>query len=263
LRDKEAHAEELRREDAALQEERARIASEAEARAAKERGVAQLRYGRQLQRQHKQMLLQKSRALQADIAADLAAIENVVAEAARDRDAQTARRRQAAADVEWMREQVRLQLEREKQRERELEAYHQDEGTRRAGPGRRFCSFVCFSTDPSWCTLANRLFARREAEWDREQRAREKLMSEVYQERAQQVEENLVAVRRAREESLRDRDELLKALEAESEAAAREEQSRHEQTSRRRAEVDDQVARQAALRAEAAEQERQAAEARR
>ncbi len=45
-----------------------------------------------------------------------------------DRDAQTARRQQARADMAWMQDQVRLQLEREQQRERELDAYHADEG---------------------------------------------------------------------------------------------------------------------------------------
>ena len=64
------------------------------------------------------------------------------------------------------------------------------------------------------------MFAKREAEWDRERRAREKLMEEVFEERRIQLEEKMDRLRQAQAESMAQREELLRNIEqAEAETA--------------------------------------------
>ena len=59
---------------------------------------------------------------------------------------------------------------------------------------------------------ARRIQAKQEAQWDRERLAREKLMNQVLSERAQQLEEKMVRVRRKQAESVKARETLLEQL---------------------------------------------------
>ena len=59
---------------------------------------------------------------------------------------------------------------------------------------------------------ARRIQAKQEAQWDRERLAREKLMNQVLAERAQQLEEKKVLVRRKQTESIKAREALLEQL---------------------------------------------------
>ena len=59
---------------------------------------------------------------------------------------------------------------------------------------------------------ARRIQAKQEAQWDRERLAREKLMNQVLSERAQQLEEKMLRVRRKQTESVQAREALLEQL---------------------------------------------------
>lgn len=73
------------------------------------------------------------------------------------------------ADVQWMRDVLAEQMDLERDREAELEAMYQEE--------------------------AARVWQKREAEWERERIAREKLMEEVFKVREDQLDEKVAKVR--------------------------------------------------------------------
>jgi len=129
---------------------------------------------------------------------------------------QLAKRAQAVADAAWMKQVIEEQLQLEREREAELQLLLREE--------------------------AKEMWEKREAEWARERSARDRLMSEVLTGRQQQIQEKLEQNRRAQEESLRHREQLIQNLEEARESARREKEESEELKSARKQELEAQVA---------------------
>ncbi|XP_077895055.1 trichoplein keratin filament-binding protein isoform X3 [Ictidomys tridecemlineatus] len=127
-----------------------------------------------------------------------------------------ARREQALADVAWMKQVIEEQLQLERTREAELQMLLREE--------------------------AKEMWEKREAEWAREQSARDRLMTEVLMGRQQQIQEKIEQNRRAQEESLRHREQLIQNLEEARESARRAREESEELKSARKQELEAQVA---------------------
>ena len=76
---------------------------------------------------------------------------------------------------------------------------------------------------------AARQWSKREAEWEREKKAREMLMAEVLAQRQEQLEERLVDLRDKRLESIERREELLKELEIANQLTVRENEKKRKE----------------------------------
>uniref|UniRef100_A0A4X2KIZ7 Trichoplein keratin filament-binding protein n=1 Tax=Vombatus ursinus TaxID=29139 RepID=A0A4X2KIZ7_VOMUR len=112
-----------------------------------------------------------------------------------DQRRDSARREQAAADAAWMKQVIEDQLEVERAREAELQLLYREE--------------------------AKRMWEKREAEWERERQARDRLMKEVLAERQHQLQEKIELNRRAQQEALKCREQLIRGLEEAREEAQR------------------------------------------
>ncbi|NXD31011.1 TCHP protein, partial [Spelaeornis formosus] len=123
----------------------------------------------------------------------------------------TARRERAVADAAWMRRVVEEQLQLEKEREAELDTIFREE--------------------------AKKLWEKRQEEWEREKVARDRLMSEVLAGRQRQIQEKMELNRRAQEESIKYREQLIRELEEAKEGTYQEEEQEEEQQRARRREL--------------------------
>lgn len=111
-------------------------------------------------------------------------------------------------------------------------------------------SLLCLSREE-----AKEMWEKREAEWAREQIARDRLMSEVLTGRQQQIQEKIEQNRRAQEETLKHREDLLKSLEEGKQLAQRAKEESEELKSARKQELEAQVAERQVQEWEAARQE--------
>lgn len=140
-----------------------------------------------------------------------------------------ARREQARADAAWMKQVIEEQLQLEKAREAELQQLLREE--------------------------AKEMWEKREAEWAREQVARDRLMSEVLTGRQQQILEKIEQNRRAQEETLKHREKLIRSLEEGKQLAQRAKEESEELKLARKQELEAQVAERQGQEWEAARQE--------
>lgn len=147
----------------------------------------------------------------------------------------SARREQARADVAWMQQVLEQQLQQEREQEAELQVLLREE--------------------------AKEMWEKREAEWARERSARDRLMAEVLTGRQQQIQEKIEQNRRAQEESLRHREQLIQNLEEARESARREKEESEELKSARKQELEAQVAERQLQAWEADQQEAEEEEA--
>jgi len=99
----------------------------------------------------------------------------------------SARQQKVREDLEWMRQVVEEQMKLEKQREAELDLIYREE--------------------------ARRVWDQREAEWRKERVAREKLMTEVMNDRSEQMEALVELNREKQRQLLQEREELLLNME--------------------------------------------------
>ncbi|NWI84353.1 TCHP protein, partial [Pitta sordida] len=97
------------------------------------------------------------------------------------------RQEQVVADVAWLKRVIEEQLQVEKKREAELETLFTEE--------------------------AKKVWEKREEEWEREKVARDRLMNEVFAGRQRQIQEKMKLNRRAQEETMKYREQLLRELE--------------------------------------------------
>lgn len=90
---------------------------------------------------------------------------------------ETVRRERAVADAAWMKRVIEEQLKLERQREAEFESLHRWVSTCRDSAD------SCFTREPTQLAdfreEAQRVWERREAQWEKERKARERLMREV------------------------------------------------------------------------------------
>ncbi|NXF91857.1 TCHP protein, partial [Eubucco bourcierii] len=113
-----------------------------------------------------------------------------------------AQRERAVADVAWMKRVIEEQLQLEKQREAELQTIFREE--------------------------AKKMWEKREEEWEREKKARDRLMNEVLAGRQRQIQEKMELTRRAQEQSIKYREQLIQELEEAKELARREKEQQGE-----------------------------------
>ncbi|NWH56425.1 TCHP protein, partial [Geococcyx californianus] len=132
-----------------------------------------------------------------------------------DQRRQSARRERAVADVAWMKRVIEEQLRLEKEREAELETIFREE--------------------------ARKVWEKREEEWEREKKARDHLMNEVLAGRQRQIQEKMELNRRAQEESIKYREQLIKELEEAKELSRREKEQEEKLKVARRQELEAQV----------------------
>uniref|UniRef100_A0AAY4AZ03 Trichoplein keratin filament-binding protein n=1 Tax=Denticeps clupeoides TaxID=299321 RepID=A0AAY4AZ03_9TELE len=159
-----------------------------------------------LTRQYHVQLQRRAQQVQEELETDRQVLEALLEGEQEAQKLENLRREAAVADAAWMKQVIEEQLKLELEREAEFEILHREE--------------------------AKKMWEQREAEWDKEKRARERLMHEVLLGRQQQLEKKMLENRLAQEESLRRREELIQELELERQTQRQErEQAERQKTS--------------------------------
>ncbi|XP_051017673.1 trichoplein keratin filament-binding protein [Acomys russatus] len=172
--------------------------------------------GRFLRHQYNAQLSRRTQQVQEELEADGRILQALLEKEEQLQRAQLARREQALADAAWMKQVIEQQLQLEKAREAELQLLLREE--------------------------AKEVWEKREAEWAREQSARDRLMSEVLSGRQQQIQAKIEQNRRAQEETLKRREKLIQSLEEARQSAQRAKEESEELKAARRQELAAQVA---------------------
>ncbi|XP_071946544.1 trichoplein keratin filament-binding protein-like isoform X2 [Antedon mediterranea] len=215
LKHRELEAEKLKAEEASLMQEQWELEKLEEDRQKLEEQRKQTQLGQVLSRQYKAQLRRRSQQVQKALEMDKMILEALAEKEAEDKSLESARREKARADAAWMRQVVDEQIQLEKAREAELDMLYREE--------------------------AQRHWNKREAEWERERLARERLMSEVMGGRQTQIKSKMEENQRKQEESLQQREDLLRELEVVQQMTARDKiaTARHKQQSHR--EIQEQI----------------------
>ncbi|XP_008056072.1 trichoplein keratin filament-binding protein isoform X2 [Carlito syrichta] len=172
--------------------------------------------GRFLRHQYNAQLNRRTQQIQEELEADRRILQALLEKEDENQRLHLVRREQGLADAAWMKKTIEEQLQLERAREAELQMLLREE--------------------------AKEMWEKREAEWAREQSARDRLMSEVLTGRQQQIQEKIEQNRRAQEESLKHREQLIRSLEEARESARREKEESEELKSARKQELEAQVA---------------------
>ncbi|XP_037012103.2 trichoplein keratin filament-binding protein isoform X1 [Artibeus jamaicensis] len=153
LKVKEMEATKLKKEQENLLKQRWELErlEEERKRMAALRRKAEL--GRFLRYQYNMQLNRRAQQVQEELEADKRILQALLEKEEENQRAHLARREQALADVAWMKQVLEEQLQLEKEREAELQMLLREE--------------------------AKEMWEKREAEWDRERSARDRLMAEV------------------------------------------------------------------------------------
>ncbi|XP_061116186.1 trichoplein keratin filament-binding protein isoform X1 [Conger conger] len=171
--------------------------------------------GRFLTRQYRAQLKRRAQQVQEELEADRRILASLLDGEQEDRRLQSARKERAVADAAWMKRVIEEQLQVERQREAEFDILYRED--------------------------AQRMWEKREMEWQKERTARERLMQEVLTGRQQQLESKMQKNRRAQEESLRRREELIQELERERETRRQEREVQEGQRTARMQEIKQQM----------------------
>uniref|UniRef100_A0A8C7YPS9 Trichoplein keratin filament-binding protein n=1 Tax=Oryzias sinensis TaxID=183150 RepID=A0A8C7YPS9_9TELE len=147
-------------------------------------------------RQYRAQMKRRAQQVQGELEADRRILAALLEGEQEEMKLETVRRERAVADAAWMKRVIEEQLKLERQREAEFESLHREE--------------------------AQRVWERREAQWEKERKARERLMREVLMGRQQQLELKMQKNREAQEESLKRREKLIQELELERELRRQE-----------------------------------------
>ncbi|NWV25399.1 TCHP protein, partial [Origma solitaria] len=158
--------------------------------------------GRFLKHQCDVQLKIRAQQIQQELETDRQILSALLEKEDEDQRQQIMRRERAVADVAWMKRVIEEQLQLEKEREAELETIFREE--------------------------AKKMWEKREEEWEREKAARDRLMNEVFAGRQQQIQEKMELNRRAQEESIKYREQLIKELEEAKERTPREKEQEEE-----------------------------------
>ncbi|NXT25503.1 TCHP protein, partial [Syrrhaptes paradoxus] len=171
--------------------------------------------GRFLRHQCNAQLKRRAQQIQEELETDRQILLALLEKEDEDQRRQSARRERAVADVAWMKQVIEEQLQLEKEREAELQTIFREE--------------------------ARKMWEKREEEWEREKAARDRLMNEVLAGRQRQIQEKMELNRRAQEESIKYREQLIKELEEAKELTRREKEQEEELRTARRQELEAQV----------------------
>ncbi|KAF2987071.1 hypothetical protein EK904_005126 [Melospiza melodia maxima] len=159
--------------------------------------------GRFLKHQCDVQLRRRAQQVQEELETDRQILSALLEKEEEDQSWQSPRRGRAVADVAWMKKVIEEQLQLEKEREAELETIFREE--------------------------AKKIWEKREEEWEREKVARDRLMSEVLAGRQRQIQEKMELNRRAQEESIKYREQLITELEEAKEGTRRDKEQEEEQ----------------------------------
>ncbi|KAM7017738.1 trichoplein keratin filament-binding protein [Tautogolabrus adspersus] len=174
--------------------------------------------GRILIRQYRAQLKRRARQVQEELESDRQILAALLEGEQEDLRLESARKERAVADAAWMKCVIEEQLQLEQEREAEFDILHREE--------------------------AQQVWEKREAQWEKERKARERLMQEVLAERQHQLELKVQKNREAQEESLRRREELIQELEQEREIRRREMEQEEGRRTARMQEINAQVEQQ-------------------
>ncbi|XP_008847207.1 trichoplein keratin filament-binding protein [Nannospalax galili] len=232
LKQKEMEATKLKKEQENLLKQRWELERLEEER----RQMAAFRHkaelGRFLRHQYNAQLNRRTQQIQEELEADRRILQALLEKEEEVQRVHLARREQALADAAWMKQVIEEQLQLERAREAELQVLLREE--------------------------AKEMWEKREAEWAREQSARDRLMNEVLTGRQQQIQEKIEQNRRAQEQSLKHREKLIQSLEEARQSARLAKAESEELKSARKQDLEAQVAER---RLQALEVEQQAEEA--
>lgn len=198
IRARDAEAEMLKKEEEELERQQWELEELEEQRRQMEEQRKKQDFGRHLLRQHIAQMRRHSRQIQEELELDRKILEALAEKEEELKKVQTARREKAKADASWMKKVIEEQIRVEKAREAELDLLYQDE--------------------------AARMWQKREAEWEKERRARERLMKEVLEARNEQIGERIEEVKARQEESIRHREQLLRELDIANQLTKRDQE---------------------------------------
>ncbi|XP_023793183.1 trichoplein keratin filament-binding protein [Cyanistes caeruleus] len=167
--------------------------------------------GRFLRHQCDVQLRRRAQQIQEELETDRQILSALLEKEDEDQHWQITWRERDVADVAWMKKVIEEQLQLEKEREAELETIFREE--------------------------AKKIWEKREEEWEREKVARDRLMSEVLAGRQRQIQEKMKLNRRAQEESIKYREQLIRELEEAKEGTRQEKEQEEEQQRARRREL--------------------------
>ncbi|XP_054382265.1 trichoplein keratin filament-binding protein isoform X1 [Pongo abelii] len=231
LKLKEVEATKLKKEQENLLKQRWELERLEEERKQMEAFRQKAELGRFLRHQYNAQLNRRTQQIQEELEADRRILQALLEKEDESQRLHLARREQVMADAAWMKQAIEEQLQLERAREAELQMLLREE--------------------------AKEMWEKREAEWARERSARDRLMSEVLTGRQQQIQEKIEQNRRAQEESLKHREQLIRNLEAARESARREKEENEELKSARKQELEAQVAERRLQAWEADQQEKE------
>lgn len=171
--------------------------------------------GRILNRQYKTQMRRRAQQIQEELEIDRQLLASLIEKEEVDQKLQSARRERAIADANWMKKVIEEQLQLEREREAEVDTIFREE--------------------------AQRMWQKREEEWERERQARMRLMQEVLVGRQRQIMERIETNRRAQEESVQLREMLIQELEEAKVTTQRMKDEEEEEKTARKQELEAQV----------------------
>uniref|UniRef100_A0A673MDF7 Trichoplein keratin filament-binding protein n=1 Tax=Sinocyclocheilus rhinocerous TaxID=307959 RepID=A0A673MDF7_9TELE len=185
---REQEAERLKQEQEALMSQHWELEKLEDERKRMEGSRRKTEFGHFLTRQYRAQLKRRAQQVQEELEADRKILAALLEGEVEEQRLEKARRERAVTDAAWMKRVIEEQLQLEREREAEFDILYREE--------------------------AQRVWEKREAEWEKERRARERLMREmssidvfvqqVEQRRREQWEEQ----RRQEQEELQEREEL-------------------------------------------------------
>ncbi|KAM6944756.1 trichoplein keratin filament-binding protein isoform 1-T1 [Lycodopsis pacificus] len=218
LKLRETEATRLKREQEALLVKQWELEKIEEERRKVEERRKKCEMGHFLIRQYRAQLKRRAQQVQEELEADRKILAGLLEGQQEDKRMETERRERAIADAAWMKRVIEEQLQVEEEREAEFDILHREE--------------------------AQHVWEKREAQWEKERKARERLMQEVLVGRQQQLELKMQKNREAQEESLRRREQLIQELELERETRCQEKEQEEGRRTARMQEINAQVEQQ-------------------
>ncbi|NXU79074.1 TCHP protein, partial [Oreotrochilus melanogaster] len=215
LKLQETEARKLKKEQENLLKQQWELENLEEERKKMEEQRKKKELGRFLKHQCEVQLQRRAQQIQQELETDRQILLSLLEEEDEDQQRQCVRRQRAVADAAWMKGVIEEQLQLEKEREAQLQTIFKEE--------------------------AKKVWEKREEEWEREKKARDRLMTEVLAGRQRQIQEKMELNRRAQEESIKYREELIRELEEAKEQRRKEREQEEELKAARRQELEAQV----------------------
>ncbi|XP_075070499.1 trichoplein keratin filament-binding protein [Mixophyes fleayi] len=215
LKLRELEAQKLKKEQEDLLQQQWEVEELHERRKKIEESRKKAELGHFLSRQYTAQMKRRAQMVQEELEMDMKILSALLSKEDEEQRLRSARREQSAADVAWMKRVIEEQLHLERQREAEIDTLFREE--------------------------ARQVWEKREAEWERERGARNRLMKEVMMGRQLQIQERIEQNKREQRESLKSREHLIQELEEVKQLTAREKHEEEQQKTARRLELEAQI----------------------